>query len=145
MIKTPHSLLRQLLMIMMQDQKLMFSNYIASAFYWTHKNKVHFETISEGEDFIPFIFQSVYCYRNIILIIKWVILLPLLPSDQGINPCLCEVATVFNIYHILISLTQASVYIFHLSVCHHKSVLQWHRDVKKSFGFHVLQFKAADE
>lgn len=111
-------------MIIMQDHKLMFLNDAASPFYWTHKNKVHFEAISEGEGFIPFMFQSVYCYRNILLIIKRAILLPLLPSDQGpINPCLCEVAIFFNIYHILISLTQASVYIFHLSVCHHKSVL----------------------
>lgn len=111
-------------MIIMQDHKLMFLNYIASAFYWTQKNKAYFEAISEGEGFIPFMFQNMYCYRNIILIIKWVILLPLLPSDQGpINLYLCEVAIVFNIYHILISLTQASVYIFHLSVCYHKSVL----------------------
>lgn len=111
-------------MIIMQDHTLMFLNYIASPFYWTHKNKVHFGAISEGEGFIPFMFQNVYCYRNILLTIKWVILLPLLPSDQGpINPCLCEVVIVFNIYHILISLTQASVYIFHLSGCYHNSVL----------------------
>lgn len=74
-------------MTIMQDHKLMFLNYIASGFYWTHKNKVHFEAISEGEGFIPVMVQNVYCYRNIILIIKWLILLPLLPSDQEpINP-----------------------------------------------------------
>lgn len=57
-------------MIIMQDHKLMFLNFIASAFYWTHKNKVHFEAISEGEGFIPVMVRNVYCYRNIMLIIK---------------------------------------------------------------------------
>lgn len=48
----------------------MFLNYKASAFYWPPNNKVHFEAIFEGEGFIPVMVRNVYCYRNIMPIIK---------------------------------------------------------------------------